>query len=202
MKQKFVSLGFIFALVIASLAGCGQVSRGALEESGATEMKTVYQSFADSVSSIPPFQAADLDGEKVDESIFEKADITVVNCWGTFCTPCIDEMPDLAAWSKDMPENVQMVGIVCDYMEGLEGVINRKQAQKICDKAGVDFIQIVPDASLQEILVGVVAYPTTFFVDRSGNVVGEVIEGADLEAYKNVVNTYLEEHPNAVSGQD
>lgn len=58
---------------------------------------------------MPAFEVTDLEGNPVGESnsIFENTDITVVNCWGTFCTPCIDEMPELEEWTKEMPDNVQ-----------------------------------------------------------------------------------------------
>ena len=66
--------------------------------------------FAQSVS----FSSADLDKNKITDEIFSAADVTVVNVWGTFCPPCIREMPELAEWQKSMPKNVQIIGIVCD----------------------------------------------------------------------------------------
>lgn len=63
---------------------------------------------------IPAFKAKDLDGNEVTDSIFKEKDLTVVNIWGTFCTPCVEEMPELGEWAKEMPDNVQIVGLVCD----------------------------------------------------------------------------------------
>ena len=48
----------------------------------------------------------------VTNDIFSQADLTVVNFWGTFCNPCIDEMPELAKWNEEMPDNVQMLGVI------------------------------------------------------------------------------------------
>ena len=46
--------------------------------------------------------------------ILSQADLTVVNFWGTFCNPCINEMPELAKWNEEMPDNVQMLGAIVD----------------------------------------------------------------------------------------
>ncbi len=188
MKRKFLAAMLLLSLAVSTLTGCGQAAK-LPEETGQIK---VYQSLEDSLSVMPAFEATDLEGTPVDESIFENADITVVNCWGTFCTPCIDEMPKLAEWAKEMPENVQIVGLFSDSMNGT-GKNNFKAAKKILKKSGAEFVQIVPDETLQDMLLGVLVYPTTFFIDRDGNRVGEVIEGADIDAYKNQVNTYLEE---------
>lgn len=195
MKRKFfMAVLLLLSLSVSTFTGCGQSAE--LQEK--TDQSVVYQSLADSLSVIPDFETTDLDGNPVDESIFENAFITVVNCWGTFCTPCIDEMPELAEWAKEMPDNVQIVGIVCDYNEGWEGEINIQQAKQICEEAGVDFVQIVPDNALQEIQLGILVYPTTFFVDNSGHVVGEIIEEANIEKYKEQVTSYLESQSNEV----
>lgn len=73
-----------------------------------------------------------------------------------------------------------------------------RQAKQICEEAGVDFVQIVPDKALQEIQLGILVYPTTFFVDNSGHVVGEIIEEANIEKYKEEVTSYLENQSNEV----
>lgn len=195
MKRKFlVAALLLLSLSVSTLAGCGQSAEPQKE----TDEPMMYPSLEDSLSVMPAFEATDLEGNPVDESIFENADITVVNWWGTFCTPCIDELPDLAEWAKEMPDNVQIVGIVCDYNEGWEGEANIRQAKQICEEAGVDFVQIVPDKALQEIQLGILVYPTTFFVDNSGHVVGEIIEEANIEKYKEEVTSYLENQSNEV----
>ena len=61
------------------------------------------------------FTAQDLDGNQVDETIFEDAELTMINVWGTFCTPCLEEMPDLAELNREYQEKgVQIIGICSD----------------------------------------------------------------------------------------
>ena len=61
------------------------------------------------------FTAQDLDGNQVDQSIFADADLTMINVWGTFCTPCLDEMPDLGELSEEYKDKgMQIIGICSD----------------------------------------------------------------------------------------
>ena len=86
----------------------------ATEKEGAKTENTADDSkFAVSDDSLT-FTAKNLDKEDIDSSIFADKDLTVLNVWETFCGPCINEMPELAAWAKEMPENVQIVGLVAD----------------------------------------------------------------------------------------
>lgn len=142
--------------------------------------------------SMPDFGAEDLSGNPVTNEIFAEADLTVVNVWGTFCGPCIEEMPELAKWSEEMPENVQLIGIVGD-IEGKEDTEHLELARAIVEKAGVGFVNIIANDDLEEVMNGIVGFPTTFFVDREGNIVGEPVVGADVAAYKAFVEEYLNE---------
>ena len=63
---------------------------------------------------MPAFTAKDLQGNEVTEEIFAGKDLTVLNIWGTFCPPCIREMPELGEWARAMPENVQLIGLITD----------------------------------------------------------------------------------------
>ena len=136
------------------------------------------------------FSSADLDGNKITDEIFSNADVTVVNVWGTFCPPCIREMPELAAWQKSMPKNVQIIGIVCDVTSSGDkrGVSN---AKAILKRAGATFTNIVADESLSTLLNGIQFVPTTFLVDKNGGIVGEMIVGAQVAKYKKAVEDYL-----------
>jgi thiol-disulfide isomerase/thioredoxin len=141
---------------------------------------------------MPSFTAKDLDGNTVTESLFGKKDLTVVNVWGTFCGPCIDEMPELGAWSRSMPDNVQIVGLVTD-IDGDSDKKHHDLAVQIVSKAGAEFKQIIGNEDFKDLLSGIVGVPTTFFVDKEGNIVGEPIVGADIDGYKKFVEEYFNE---------
>lgn len=147
---------------------------------------------ADGGSAMPAFTAKDLDGNTVTESIFADKDLTVVNIWGTFCGPCVREMPELGAWAKDMPDNVQLIGLVID-IAGEEDTEHHDLAVSIMQNAEADFTQIVANQDFADILKDVYGVPTTMFVDQDGNIVGDPIIGADVDGYKEFVEDYLNE---------
>lgn len=142
--------------------------------------------FAQNVS----FSSADLDKNKITDEIFSAADVTVVNVWGTFCPPCIREMPELAEWQKSMPKNAQIIGIVCDVnsTNDAKGISN---AKTILKKSGATFPNVIANQSLAQFLNRIQFVPTTFLVDKNGNIVGDMIVGAQVAKYKKAVEDYL-----------
>ena len=126
----------------------------------------------------------------MDDSIFKDKDLTVLNIWGTFCGPCINEMPELGAWAKEMPENVQIIGLVADIV----GETDSKQidtAKTILEKTDANFQNIIPNADFSPLLSTVVGVPTTYFINREGKIVGKPIVGAQVSKYKAFVEDYL-----------
>ena len=145
-------------------------------------------------NAFPAFSTVDLQGNPVTQDIFAGKDLTVVNIWGTFCTPCINEMPELGEWGRSMPENVQIIGLVSD-LSSAEDADTLEMARLICEKSGVEFVNLIANADFAELLSGVVGVPTTIFVDGSGAIVGEPIVGAYVDGYKQFVEEYLNELP-------
>lgn len=149
------------------------------ENQGASEKK---------VKSIGTFSAKTLDGATVTEESFKDYDLTMINIWATFCGPCKEEMKDLAELHKSLPKNVNMTSICTDAADESE------LAQKIIDSNNGKFKVIIPDKKLTDSLLKyVTGVPTTFFVDKSGNVVGEPIVGAaNKEEYMKDIKNRLE----------
>jgi len=141
---------------------------------------------------IAPFETTDLHGNPVTNEIFAGKDLTVLNVWGTYCNPCIEEMPDLASWSAEMPENVQLIGVVCD-LASLDDASTLETANAICEATGADcYPSLVANETLMPLLSSVVGVPTTFFVDGEGKLVGNPIVGANVPGCKAFVEAYLE----------
>ena len=139
----------------------------------------------------PAFATTDLSGNPVTSDIFANKDLTVVNIWGTFCGPCIDEMDELAAWSASMPENVQLVGLVSD-LYSLEDTETLEMANLICDSTGANhYLHLVTSPDFYELMATVVGVPTTYFVDSTGAVVGQPIVGANVPGCMAFVEEYL-----------
>lgn len=132
------------------------------------------------VDAFPAFSTVDLDGNPVTNDVFSGKDLTVVNVWGTFCPPCINEMPQLEAWHQSMPENMQLIGLVSD-VSNAEDAAALETARMICEMTGVTYTSLVANADFLPLLQNVTGVPTTFFVDSTGAVVGEPIVGADIK---------------------
>ncbi len=129
------------------------------------------------------FQTTTLEGDAVDQSVFAEKKLTMVNLWTTWCGACISEMPDLQRLSEDLADmDAQIVSICCDTADP-RGQVDEELlelAQQITQKTGVTFPTLIPDKALHEgLLKGAVGYPTTFFVDNQGNLVGEPVLGAN-----------------------
>lgn len=157
-----------------------------------TEVKAQTATASGYPAEIPAFVTKDLAGNEVTEDIFSGKDLTILNIWGTFCTPCIEEMPELGEWEKELPENVQIVGLVSDVV-GESDTERLELASTIMEKAGAGFVNLIPTAEMNDLLSKVVGVPTTIFVDKTGALVGEPIVGANVAGYKAFVEEFLSE---------
>ena len=142
------------------------------------------------------FETADLDGAKVTDALFTGNKITMINIWGTFCPPCIREMPDLGRLSADYKDKgVQIVGVVIDAMDRYGNVDNKikEDAYKIIDKTKADYLHVVPNVAMfYGFLRDVQVVPTTIFVDSSGRQIGEAYLGSrSYKDWKRIIDNHL-----------
>jgi len=156
--------------------GCGAPDTGP-DGAGADTMAD--QKLAD-------FEAMDLQGNTVRNDIFKENEITMINIWGTFCGPCIREMPDLQRLQKDVKDQqVQVIGIVAD--------MKAEEARRITAEQGAAYLNLIPDQSLIDNLVTKFDYvPVTVFVDSEGVFLDTIVSGSrDYESYKDIIETLL-----------
>lgn len=197
-KSKLMYFTGIFLAMVLFVTGCGKTSAGDMDQVENAEPAVSEPEMDTGVietgfpSQMPSFTAKDLDGNTITEDIFHEKDLTVVNIWGTFCPPCIAEMPELGEWADSMPDNVQMIGLIID-ISGDEDTQHHDLAVAITEKAGVKYTNVIANADFNDVLKWVVGVPTTLFVDQEGAVVGSPIIGADVEGYKTFVEEYLNE---------
>ena len=138
---------------------------------------------------LPAFATKDLHGSDVTNAIFAEKDITIINFWGTFCSPCIGEMPELGEWMRELPENVQLIGVVTDAMLGDDRTAQK--AALILDKADAPFVSLLLDDALAQYCAGLVGVPTTVLVDSEGRIIGEPILGAQVDRYRQALEEAL-----------
>ena len=133
-----------------------------------------------SVQKFPAFEGKDLDGNPVkSDELFSGNAVTVVNFWFTTCSPCVGELADLEALNKQLTEKGgAVVGINSFTLDGDKTAIS--DAKDILTKKGVSYKNIWFDSKSEagEFTSGLYSYPTTYVVDKNGNIVGEPIVGA------------------------
>ncbi|MDO4493790.1 MAG: TlpA disulfide reductase family protein [Clostridia bacterium] len=136
------------------------------------------------------FETTDMQGNTVTgRELLGAKDLTVVNVWQTTCMPCINEMPELAAWAKEMPGNVQLVTILCDVMDPEDATF--ATAEKVLEKSGAAFTTLLLSDSLYPAIMDVTGTPTTMFLGKDGRSVHAPIVGANVAGYKKVVADFL-----------
>lgn len=141
------------------------------------------------------FDTVDLDSNKVTQDIFKDKKLTMINIWGTFCGPCIAEMPDLQELYTDIKdEEMNLIGIVSD-IKSKDDSENIELAKKILNQKKADFMSIIPDENLNNnLLSSVTGVPTTIFVDSKGNIVGDPIVGSrSKDEYRKEIDKVLKE---------
>lgn len=142
------------------------------------------------------FTVVDLDGNEVTAEVFADYDLTVVNIWGTFCGPCINEMPVLGELAEEYAEkNVQFIGLVGDAID-TSGQPNEEkvaEAKEIVAQTGADYLHLVPTNELAAYLMPQIsAFPTTIYVDSEGAQVGYGFAGAlDEISWRNSIDEAL-----------
>ena len=128
----------------------------------------------------PAFEGKDLDGNEVKSStLFAGNSVTVVNFWFTTCSPCVGEIPELEALNKKLSEKGgAVVGINSFTLDGDKTAIS--EAKDILTKKGASYKNIWFESKSEagKFTSGLYSYPTTYVVDKNGNIVGEPIVGA------------------------
>lgn len=139
------------------------------------------------------FDSVNLDGEQVTDAIFGEKKITVVNVWATYCNPCINEMPELAEWEKELGEDAQILYLCSDIVS--EDASNLELAETIVEKSGINRKNVILSlpGTMEEVLMQVTGVPTTFFVDQNGRMMEDYVVGASVPRYKEILKKYLEE---------
>ena len=135
------------------------------------------------VQKFPSFEGKDLDGNEVkSDELFSANAITVVNFWFTTCSPCVGELGDLDALNKELADKGgALIGVNAFTLDGDETAI--ADAKDVLAKKGATYQNVYFDSSSPAgaFTANIFAFPTTYVVDRNGNIVGEPIVGAITE---------------------
>ena len=148
-------------------------------------------------SSFPQFEGNDLDENKVDSSIFAENAVTVVNFWFNDCKPCVEELSEMNALNDRIKEQGgEVIGVNVGTLDGNEE--NIATAKQILETKGAKYRNIYFDSNSDagKFALGVTAFPTTYVIDRNGNIVGEALLGGidnddNLNTLQNTIDEVL-----------
>ena len=159
----------------------------------AFEQPQTATSDADNVGT---FETTDIDGNTYTEKVFSDYDLTLVNAFTTWCSPCVNEMPELEELYQEMKDQgVGVVGMVLDSVseDGTPDDSIVQKAQLLKEKTGVTYPLLLPDKGfLNGRISGLQSFPESFFVDKDGNIVSDPIMGSNtFDGWKEAVEKQL-----------
>lgn len=218
--KKFVALMLGIVLCIVALSGCGAnntavIDKAELEQQIKAYLDANLDSYLDNYfgygddwgnwddteqepdrtqfSNLKTFTAKTLDGGTFTQEDIAAKDVTVINFWSLLCGYCIDELPDIAKYAATLPDNVQVITVCL----GLDGESEIEAAKITLQEAGFSGIALMEgDGDFATVCDEVQYTPTTIFVDKDGNTVGDAIISAldanqMTEAYTQHINEVL-----------
>lgn len=194
MKKKILILGMAL-MMAAGISACNASSKTSSSETTTTESKQADAKAEDSKQAesdkedkkFPEFTAKTVSGEDISSDLFKDSKLTVVNVWGSWCGPCVQEIPELQKLYESMKDkDVNVIGLAQDAGTDLDAV------KEIIDKNKVTYQNIVPEGATEDFVMSIMAFPTTFFVDSDRNIVGVIQGNRNLEAFTAAVEGVLE----------
>ena len=194
MKKRFILLlAVLFLAAAAILAGCGGSAKEDKNEPDSTLIGNQL---------IEDFTTNTIHGEAVTMTeLFEGYDVIMLNVWGTFCGPCVQEMPHLGEIAREYADKkVLLVGVVSDISDA-SGVITAdyllQDALDIVETTGADYAHLLPCEGLMPLLYQVPALPTTVFLNAEGYQLGSAQVGAlDKAGWTGLLDAILEQLKN------
>ena len=194
MRKKILILGMAL-MMAAGISACNASSKTSSSEATTTESKQADAKAEDSKQAesdkedkkFPEFTAKTISGEDISSDLFKDSKLTVVNVWGSWCGPCVQEIPELQKLYESMKDkDVNVIGLAQDAGTDLDAV------KEIIDKNKVTYQNIVPEGATEDFVMSIMAFPTTFFVDSDRNIVGVIQGNRNLEAFTAAVEGVLE----------
>lgn len=210
MRKKGTKISAILlsgALCMMMLSGCSSSKPSGASQNQtttadsqpvSTEAEKSPAAPTESVSgtSTGDFDTQDVFGTSFNKEMFQDYDLTLVNIFTTWCTPCVEEMPDLEQLYQQMKDNgVGVAGVVLDVLNEKGEIVESdlERAQTLVERTGVTYPVLLPDSTyMNGRLTGIEGFPETFFVDKNGNIVGETYSGSrSLEDWLSIVENEL-----------
>ena len=169
-------------------------SAGMTGGAGSSSSTNASSTSASDLMKFPSFQGKDLDGNEVNSNeLFANNTVTVVNFWFTTCKPCVGELGDLEALNKTLAEKGgSVVGINSFTLDGDKTAIS--EAKDILTKKGVTYqnVWFASNSEAGKFTSGLYSYPTTYVVDKNGQIVGQVVGAITSDEQAKALNALID----------
>lgn len=186
-KKRVLLIVMVLAIAVFA-SGCSTES-GASAPAGNTQEGSGGDSMTEQMEILKDFEAETLEGGVFTQTDLAAKDVTLFNFWSLMCSPCIEEMPDIAAFEKSLPDNIGLVTVCLDGSTDVETV------KQILSEAGYEGVTLLSGSGDFERCSDAIQYtPTTIVVDKEGNMIGKAIIGGqeDLDkSFTEAVNAAL-----------
>lgn len=191
-KKNLYALFLSGICCITLLSGCASEETSSVSKESTQNTQEGSTDTTAKSGTLGTFSMQDIEGSTYTQEMFADYDLTMVNVFTTWCTPCINEIPDLQKLQESMKDqNIQVVGIVLDGI-GSNGKTDEETVEKaklLAKRTGASYPFLIPDSSyLNGRLANIEAVPETFFVDKNGNIVGDTYSGSrSLDDWTSIV---------------
>lgn len=189
--RKLLGILLLSLLLLSGCAGDKTAERapGPEGSGGASSEPSAGASLEPSADPVT-FTGTDMAGNTVSSDVLAQSKLTMINVWATYCGPCLREMPALGQLAADYDtEEFQIIGIISDVSEGED----QSTAESLIQQTGADYTHLLLNDSVYfGLLTDVTAVPTTFFLDRDGNILDTVVGAMEQSAWKEKIDGLLE----------
>lgn len=199
-KFKLVGLIAVTASVLTLATGClNTVDKNQVDTKDAVKTQESQAETENIAKIFQDMDTKDLNEEKVTKDIFAKTKLTMINIWATWCGPCVEEIPELEKVANEYKEDdVAVKGLLIE-IDGKTGMPmaglteNEKVlAEDILKKAGATYQQLLVSQDMKEPLSTIDGFPTTYFVNEKGELVGEPVMGSNSkDDWKKIIEERL-----------
>ena len=201
--KKATAMLLTATLSIGILAGCSNSEQQSADQQTLDTQETETQAPAQTTEIVSPeddiasYTVKDLDLNDVALMDYVKDNkVTMINFWGTFCGPCISEMPELGEIERRYKDKGFEIVVLTTDVADLNGNYDEsviEDARAIIEDTGITYPVLVGPAQLM-VDIGLQYVPTTYFLDSEGNVLGSPEIGSKTSAeWEDVINRYLSE---------
>lgn len=193
-SNKILIAGMLWLTALSACSSIESSNNNNIDKNNVSVNESLQSDFTG--TSLGKFTIKDINGKQYNQDMFKDYDLTMINIFTTWCSPCVAEIPDLEKIHTTMAEQkVNVVGVVLDVLDEKGNIIQEylEKAQSLAKQTGATYPILIPDSTyMNGRLIGIEAIPESFFVDKNGNIVGETYSGSrDFEDWKKLIEDNL-----------